>query len=42
MQIVGEFPPVAANGSEHVALYKGGVQIAGFDSKGAYGNCGCH
>lgn len=37
MQIVGETAHVAADGSEHVALYKGGEQIAEFDSKGAYG-----
>jgi hypothetical protein len=41
MQIVGEFAHVAADGGEHVTLYKDGEQIAEFGSKGAYGNCGC-
>ncbi|QRY21733.1 hypothetical protein JT689_01625 (plasmid) [Halobacterium sp. GSL-19] len=32
MQIVGETAHVAAGGSEHVTLHKGGEQIAEFDS----------
>jgi len=37
MQIVGDAAHVGADGSEHVALYRGGEQIVEFDSKGAYG-----
>jgi hypothetical protein len=37
MQIVGDSARVGADGEEHVALYKGGEQIAEFDAKGAYG-----
>ncbi|MFC3478740.1 hypothetical protein [Halobacterium litoreum] len=37
MQIIGDAAHVGADGSEHVALYRGGEQVAEFDSKGAYG-----